>query len=212
MSAELPPDQRAIAPTGRAALEINPASTPDTLKPGTLPSAAAECGAPAILRVANAAEITDAVPVGGDFLLLADDALLDPARATGLGLLREICLHRAAPGDALLEEHPDWFVHGRRGPVFRHLSDTDATVDWWEAELARLLAAGYAGFYCRDAHLTAPAVWAQVVRRGAAHGGNDVHCRMLWGDARGNFGAARRGFRFRRLLLVLVGLFPILAE
>ncbi|HEY1857311.1 alpha-1,4-glucan--maltose-1-phosphate maltosyltransferase [Acidocella sp.] len=166
MDAASPHDRRAIARAGRAAVEITPASAPDARKPGALPTAVAEHRAPAILRVAHAAEITDAATLGGNFLLLADDALLDPARAAGLGLLREISVDRAAPGDALLEEHPDWFVHGKRGPVFRHLSDTDATVDWWEAELARLLDAGYAGFYCRDAHLTAPAVWARL--RGAA--------------------------------------------
>ncbi len=133
--------------------------------------------------MAHAAEITDAVTLGGNFLLLADDALLDPARASGLGLLREITLHRAAPGDALLQEHPDWFVHGPRGPVFRHLSDSDATVDWWEAELARLLAAGYAGFYGHDAHLDGPCRLGTAARCCAARGGDDIHRRMFWGAA-----------------------------
>jgi starch synthase (maltosyl-transferring) len=161
-----PHGNRAATQAGGVVAALKSASAPQTHKPGTLPIAAAERRAPAILRVAQAAEIADAVTLGGHFLLLADDALLEPARASGLGLLREISLYRAAPGDALLEQHPDWFAQGPLGPVFRHLSDSDATVDWWEAELARLLAAGYTGFYCHDAHLTAPAIWARL--RGAA--------------------------------------------
>ena len=157
-----PHSRRVITQAEHATAELKRASAPDTDKPQMLPIAAAEHRAPAILRVAHPVEIADAVTLGGNFLLLADDGLLEPARASGLGLLREISLYRAAPGDALLEEHPDWFVHGPRGPVFRHLSDKDATVDWWAAELARLLAAGYAGFYCHDAHLTAPSVWARL--------------------------------------------------
>ena len=142
MDAAPPHNHRATPAAGNEVARLKRASAPETRKPGTLPIEVAEYRAPAILRVAHAAEITDAVTLGGNFLLLADDALLDPARASGLGLLREISLHRAVPGDAL--------------------SDRDGTLDWWEAELARLLAAGYAGFYCHDAHLMAPAVWARL--------------------------------------------------
>jgi starch synthase (maltosyl-transferring) len=162
MDAEPPRDHRAVARAGNATIRRKPASAPKARKPGTSSAIVADHRAPAILRVAHAAEIADAVTLGGNFLLLPDDQLLEPARATGLGLLREISLDRAAFGDALLEEHPDWFTASARGPVFRHLSDADATVDWWEAELLRLLDAGCAGFYCHDAHLTAPAIWARL--------------------------------------------------
>ena len=163
MDAVSPHNHGATTQAGSAVAELKQATAPDARKPEKSRTAVAEYRAPAILRVAQAAEIVDAMTLGGNFLLLADDALLGPARACGLGLLREISLHRVPPGDALLEEHPDWFIHGSGGPLFRHLSDSDATVDWWEAELARLLGAGYAGFYCHEAHLTAPSDRKSVV-------------------------------------------------
>jgi starch synthase (maltosyl-transferring) len=166
MDAVSPHNHGATTQAGSAVADLKQATAPDARKPEKLRTTVAEYRAPAILRVAQAGEIADAMTLGGNFLLLADDALLGPARVSGLGLLREISLHRVAPGDVLLEEHPDWFIHGSGGPFFRHLSDSDATVDWWEAELARLLGAGYAGFYCHDAHLTAPSIWARL--RGAA--------------------------------------------
>jgi starch synthase (maltosyl-transferring) len=161
----------ALAQAGSAVAALQRAPAPQAHKPGTLHTAVEERRAPAILRVAHAAEIADAATLGGNFLLLADDSLLGAALASGLGVLREVSLHRPALSDALLEEHPDWFVHGPEGPSFRLLSASDATVDWWEAELARLSGAGYAGFYCHGAHLAAPSVWARLqgaARRGRA--------------------------------------------
>ena len=159
-----------VTQAGSAVAAMQRAPAPQARKPRTPHVAVEERRAPAILRVAQAAEIADAATLGGNFLLLADDLLLGAALASGLSVLREISLHRPASGDALLEERPDWFVHGPEGPHFRLLSASDATVDWWEAELARLLGAGYAGFYCHDAHLTDPSVWTRLqgaARRGA---------------------------------------------
>ncbi len=98
-----PHRHRAGTQAGSAVAELRRERAPRTHKPGILPGAAVERRAPVILRVAHAAEIADATALGGNFLLLADDALLDAAKASGLGLLREISLHRAAFGDALLD-------------------------------------------------------------------------------------------------------------
>jgi starch synthase (maltosyl-transferring) len=146
--------RRAPGPPGRDD------ATPAAQAPNAANIAIAEYGPPAILRVKTLDDIANARTLGFNFVLLPGIALLADAHAAGLGVLLELDLTH--PDEATLEAHPDWFVHGD-GPQFRYLSDSDATVDWWDAKLATYQQAGIAGFYARGAHTIAPAIWRRLL-------------------------------------------------
>jgi starch synthase (maltosyl-transferring) len=135
--------------------------------------------APSILRVQTADDIALAADLGFSFLLLADPALQPEARATGLGVLLEISLPH--PGKNLEEDHPDWFVHGEDGPSLRFLSEYDATVDWWDAELAAYSSLGAAGFYIRNVPAVAPTIWTRLLEAAAARAPDTIFIAEIFG-------------------------------
>ncbi len=90
------------------------------------------------------------------------------ARTVGLALMIDIALDRVAIDSPLLEQHPDWFVPAEQGAAFRHLGETDATVEWWDERIAAWQEAGVSGFRCRALAAVAPAVWARLIDRARA--------------------------------------------
>jgi starch synthase (maltosyl-transferring) len=122
-----------------------------------------EYGAPSILRVQSAAHIAQADALGFGFLLLPGPSLLPAAQSAGLGLLLELDLTTPNPDSALLDGHPDWFVHRAHGPAFRYLSERDETVDWWDQEITLAQQSGFAGFYIRNAATTPPAILLRLL-------------------------------------------------
>ena len=90
------------------------------------------------------------------------------ARQAGLKLMIDIAPDRVALDSPLLEQHPDWFVPAEEGAAFRHLGETDATVQWWDERIAAWQEAGIGGFRCRALAAVAPAVWAHLIGQARA--------------------------------------------
>jgi starch synthase (maltosyl-transferring) len=115
---------------------------------------------PDFFRARQAEDIALARDLGFSYVVIGDAALAAEAARHDLAAILEVDLDR--PGDAILAEHPDWLVHGAQGPALRFLSDTDATVDWWQGELERHAGTGVAGFYAGRAQCVPAAVWARL--------------------------------------------------
>jgi starch synthase (maltosyl-transferring) len=122
---------------------------------------------PSLWRAASPAQAERAAALGFGYVLSPD---LDVLRASGAATLWEIALHAPPGAAALAAEHPDWFVHGARGPSLRYLGPEDATVSWWDAQIEAAQAAGVAGLFIRAAHLAPPAMLAALTAAAHARG------------------------------------------
>jgi starch synthase (maltosyl-transferring) len=99
---------------------------------------------------------------GGGDALAALETAASAARQAGTDIWLDLDIERIAMDAPLLAEHGDWFVHSGAGAHFRFLGDTDATVDWWDGQIAAWQAAGIAGFRCTRVAGIPPAVWSRL--------------------------------------------------
>jgi starch synthase (maltosyl-transferring) len=147
---------------------LTPATPSSTRKRVATPRvSAAEYTAPSILRAHNPAQIENAAALGFNFVLIANPDHGPHILRAGLAPLLDLSLDAPAPNAPILEEHPDWFVHGPHGPAFRYLADHDETVSWWDDQIAAYQESGFTGFYVRRAHAIPPAVLSVLIT--AAH-------------------------------------------
>jgi starch synthase (maltosyl-transferring) len=121
-----------------------------------------------VWRAVTAAQAAQAVGLGFAYVLSPEMSVL-AARGEALALW-EISLHAPVGATGLESAHPDWFVHGARGPSLRFLGPEDSTVQWWDAQLAAAQTDGVAGFFVRAAHLVPPAVLGALLAAARARG------------------------------------------
>ncbi len=165
--------------------DFRPVTAPADLLPEPHERGVAEYASPAVFRVANEAQIEQAPGLGFTHILLPHSDMLPLAQATSLGPLLEISLEAPAPGAEVLELHPDWFVHGPQGPVFRYLSEYDETAIWWDQELARFQQLGASGFYIAQAHRIAPAILRHLIAAALARAPDCLFIAEVFGAAPG---------------------------
>jgi starch synthase (maltosyl-transferring) len=144
-------------------------SGPTTRPTAPVPVAQAERLPPAIWRAETAEQAAAGAGLGFAYVLSPALTVLQQDTVAAARLW-EVTLAAPCGAAALEAAHPEWFVHGARGPALRFLGPDDHTVVWWDEQLAAAQAAGVAGVLIRAAHLVPRAVLAVLIESARRRG------------------------------------------
>lgn len=105
-----------------------------------------------------------AVAIGFNTVLCVDasDEIVQSASALGLQVYLGIDISTMCD-DQIIASHPDWFVNIDSEIKFVYLSEADAAVSWWDAQIALRIEQGITGFFARDVAAVPATIWQHII-------------------------------------------------
>ncbi len=134
-------------------------------------------------------DLDEAVRLGFDFIgvtHLPTDALETLSRLATekfLNVAIDLDISVLKVPNAVVDEHPDWFVSTFEGARFVYLSELDPAVEWWDAKIACLQTNSIRTFRCLNIEAVPPAVWRRLIDAAKKRHGQSSFCAWTVGIA-----------------------------